>query len=117
MVDDDDVLRGALARLLSSAGARVRDAAGGDPAIAIATAEHVDLLLTDMEMPGRDGAAVARAIATIHPEVVVVFMSGKSRELHVANGRLSSDDRLIEKPFGSAFLVETLATAIARCEV
>ena len=113
VVDDDRILRCAVVRLLQRAGACVRQAAHGDEALGLAASGPVDLLLTDMEMPGRDGADVALAIATLCPRVGIVFMSGTSRARHVENGRLADAARLVEKPFVPEVLVGTLAAALA----
>jgi CheY-like chemotaxis protein len=112
VVDDDPALRYAVVRLLARAGASVRD---GDAfqAVTQAIETPVDLLLTDVEMPGRNGAAVARAVAAICPRVTIVFMSGRSRDVHRAKGVLSDGDLLLEKPFTPGALVATLVTALA----
>ena len=112
VVDDDAVLCRCVARLLAGAGARVLTATGGDEAIAIAGANSIDLVLTDMDMPGLDGPRVAYAVRSIRPHVAVVFMSGRSREEHRAKGRLADDDLLVDKPFAGHALVDTLVTAL-----
>jgi CheY-like chemotaxis protein len=111
VVDDDELVRRAVARLLVTAGGYVRDAPDGDQAIAIATSERVDLLLTDMNMPGRDGAAVAHAIVALRPSVAVVFMSGRPQASHIERGRLTVADLFVDKPFVPSLLIETLARA------
>jgi DNA-binding response OmpR family regulator len=111
--DDDTALCWALARLLDRAGARVRSSNGGDHAIALAAAAPVDLLVTDMEMPGCDGRDVALAVANLCPDVAIVFMSGRPYADHVANGRLVDGDWFVGKPFPPAVLVQTVAGALA----
>lgn len=113
VVDDDPFVLSAVARVLTNAGARVYTAGGGDQAIAIATSTAIGVLLTDVDMPGRDGLAVASAVRQIRPRVGVVFMSGRPREAHVARGQLTEDAVLVGKPFAQDVLVQTLVGALA----
>lgn len=114
VVEDDPTLLAAVARLLCAAGAEVHSVPSGDWAIALAITEHLDLLLTDMDLPGRDGAAVAAAVVAIQPAVVVVFMSGRTLSSHVARGRLARDAAFIEKPFDARDLLDRVAGALAK---
>ena len=109
VVDDDSVLCRTVARLLVHAGASVRTATGGDQAIEIASSTAIHLLLTDVDMPGLDGFAVARAVRKIQPRVEVVFMSGRPRDVHLA---FEEGAVLVDKPFTGPFLVQTLVTAL-----
>ncbi|MCX5743625.1 MAG: response regulator [Proteobacteria bacterium] len=113
VVDDDPQIRRILGRILTRAGARVHEADGAQ-AIALVTTEHVDLLLTDMDMPGLDGSAVAQEIVALQPCIGTVYMSGRSRDHHVEVGHIAPDDRWIAKPFTVETVVETIATALSR---
>jgi signal transduction histidine kinase/ActR/RegA family two-component response regulator len=78
LVEDEADLRAALVRLLASNGYQVIDA--GDPAEALGIAEAsdgpIDLLLTDVVMPGMNGVDLAEAICAVHPETRVLLVSG-----------------------------------------
>jgi CheY-like chemotaxis protein len=116
VVDDEPTLRFAIVQLLTRVGAHARGTDGRE-AVARAAAAPVDLLLTDMDMPGRDGPAVASAVAAVCPLVTIVFMSGRSRDVHRANGRLFDHDLLVEKPFAGHALVSALVAALAAARV
>jgi two-component system cell cycle response regulator CpdR len=75
LAEDDDSLRGFLARALERAGYEVLACADGDAAAA-ALDDEWDLLLTDIVMPGLDGIEVARRAAARHPDLRIMFITG-----------------------------------------
>jgi CheY-like chemotaxis protein len=113
LVDDEPLLRRALAGVIADLGAHVRVADDPDHAVAIATREPIDVLLTDVNMPGEDGPALARRILAARPDTVVVYMSGEPKASHVRAHRIAPGDRLIEKPFSPSALAEAIRAAIA----
>jgi len=78
VVDDDALVRSATARLLRSAGYRVRTAGGGAEALTLVTGPDgaPSLLLTDVVMPEMGGRAVAQALRQRVPGLPVLYMSG-----------------------------------------
>ena len=70
----------------------------------------IDLLLTDVIMPGVNGRKLAEQATRLHPELKVVFMTGYSRNAIVHQGRLDPDVELIQKPLTS----DALATRIRK---
>jgi CheY-like chemotaxis protein len=103
VVEDEEPLRSLIRRLLERGGYRVMEAADGDEAIALArkTKPAIDLLLTDVMLPHRNGREVAKAVAASHPRVRILFMSGYGENTPGGAARL-------EKPFGPL----KLATAV-----
>ena len=102
LVEDEDVVRDLTRRvldLLQETGHRPR-LCGRAAAIAIAEAEEptIDLLLTDVVMPGMRGHEVAKLVSHSRPEIRVLFMSGYAEEALVGRATLA-DHPLIEKPF------------------
>lgn len=75
-VDDEQDIRTALQKLLEAEGYEVAVASSGREAIAAAKARLPDLILLDIKMPGLDGLATFRRLKRIHPEVVVVILTG-----------------------------------------
>ncbi len=75
LAEDDDSLRGFLARALERAGYDVTACADGEEAVAVLD-EAWDLLLTDIVMPGLDGIEVARQAAARHPGLRIMFITG-----------------------------------------
>ena len=75
LAEDDDSLRGFLARALERAGYEVTACADGEEAAAVLD-QAWDLLLTDIVMPGMDGIEVARLAAAKHPGLRIMFITG-----------------------------------------
>lgn len=109
VVDDQPCLRAVAATILNRCGYRVLAAANGDEAMRIA-GEHanIDLLLTDLEMPGMDGVELARWFHANRPEMPICFMSGNPIRL-----RSLGSCWAVEKPFIHIdVLVKTIRQAL-----
>ncbi|MEO6525133.1 MAG: ATP-binding protein [Gemmatimonadaceae bacterium] len=116
VVDDDDGVREVAVRALARAGYRVLAAAGGDAALALlAKQDEHDalLLLTDLLMPGMNGAQLAVRVSERHPWIRIAFMSGYSTDELARAGTGSLARRLLNKPFTLPELVEFVAGAFA----
>jgi len=110
LVEDDEQVRSYVADMLRDLGYAVVVAENADQAIAsLARAqEHIDLLLTDVVLPGMNGRELADRAREMRPGIRALFMTGYARDVIVHQGRLDPGIDLIEKPFRS----ETLATRI-----
>jgi two-component system cell cycle sensor histidine kinase/response regulator CckA len=99
IVEDAAPLRAANKEFLESMGYRVLEASDGDEALRIcATCQvPIDLLLTDMVMPGIGGAELAKSILATHPEIRIIYMSG-STDQTADSGPLPSDAIFLQKP-------------------
>ena len=98
LAEDDDSLRGFLARALERAGYEVTACADGDEAAAVLDQDW-DLLLTDIVMPGMDGIEVARQAAALHPDLRIMFITGFAAvALHPASGA-PKQAKVLSKPF------------------
>lgn len=75
VVDDEPSQRTVLAGFLRKRGMEVVAAAGVDEAVQIASARTIDLVLTDLNMPGKDGLALVESLRAINPEVPVIMMT------------------------------------------
>lgn len=98
IVDDEAPVRAMIGRALAELGYRVREAASGHEALDEIEEERPDLVILDYLMPGMDGAATARAIAEIAPDLPVIFSTGHGalRALRDAAGDEAS---ILQKPF------------------
>jgi DNA-binding NtrC family response regulator len=76
VVDDDDIARGAIDALLSREGYSVASARNGIEAMNFLRREDVELVLTDLRMPGADGFEVLRFAARNNPDAAVVILTG-----------------------------------------
>jgi CheY-like chemotaxis protein len=111
VVDDEPAARQLTSATLTRAGYRVFSASSGAEALEMANARRVDVLLTDLRMPGLPGRDLARAILVIHPDAQIVLMSGLVSD--EADPALAVVARL-QKPFTQAALREAVHRAVSR---
>lgn len=104
--DDPDVLA-VTARVLASRGYQVITADDGDRALELARAfqGNIDLLVTDVLMPGMHGPELAERITAQYRGIPVLYISGYPRP-DIASGVLEGDTALLKKPFTSGALLE-----------
>jgi len=107
LVDDEPSLRAVVARLLKQAGYHVLEAGDAEHAVELAGRDrHIDILLTDVTMPGRNGRELADDLTGTRPSLRVIFMSGHYQD-PVLRERVASDGvAFLEKPFSKEALVE-----------
>lgn len=101
MVEDEQQVLSLVIKLLMGSGYHVLGASSGLRALEVAR-EHegaIDLLLSDVVMPGLNGRELFERLRTERPELSVLFMSGHPRDGLVPQGQLASGVRIIEKPF------------------
>ena len=114
LVEDEETVRRIAARCLERAGYRVLAVGDGEDALRLAAATpRIDLLLTDVVMPGMSGPRLADHLRAARPELPVLFMSGFSRDL--PESLAPPPGALLQKPFSpetlAARVAETLAAA------
>jgi len=107
LVEDETALRELTRGLLEAAGYTVLEAAKVEDAIRLAeTAHHkIDLLLTDVVMPGMDGHELSKRLTSSFPSLKVLYMSGYTDDVIVHRGVLNRGTTLLQKPFGRAGLL------------
>ncbi|MGB9775377.1 MAG: GAF domain-containing protein [Anaerolineae bacterium] len=110
LVEDHPALRAAGREVLKRLGYRVLEAADGREALAVYAAERVDLVLTDVVMPGMGGAALVEALRQQSPAVKVIAVTGYGEDQEVERIRRAGVSEVIRKPFE----VERLAEVIRR---
>jgi CheY-like chemotaxis protein len=111
VVDDDRQVRGTIVRGLTALGYEVREAPGGEEALALIGEKKPQLVVLDYMMPGMDGAETAREIARIDPDLPVIFSTGHAalRHLRQAAGEGVS---ILEKPFTLAELDQLISETL-----
>jgi PAS domain S-box-containing protein len=116
VVEDDEDMRALTFELLRSLGYTVLAATDGRSALAVLRAKRqIDLLLTDVVLPGGMNGRVLAATAVMqNPKMGVVFMSGYTENAIVHKGRLDPGVRLLQKPFSKRSLAETIRAALDR---
>jgi len=112
VIEDDAILREAVAEWLRTAGYGVRTAENGDAGLAEVRAMPPVLVVTDLHMPGSGGAAVIAEVTQNHPEIPIVAISG----LFQSGFGMSADDvialgaaRALAKPFKRRDLLTVVA--------
>lgn len=112
VVEDEEIVRELAVDSLERAGFRVLAAAGGAEAISLVDRleETIDVLVTDLVMPGMSGSECAARILDRRPETAVVLMSGYTDAERVG---LDEDDgaAYLQKPFSAAALVDAVTAA------
>jgi signal transduction histidine kinase/ActR/RegA family two-component response regulator len=106
VVEDEAEVRAYLVETLRDLNYRVREAEDGAAALALLDSEpfRIDLLLTDIVMPGMNGRQLADALNRRQPELKVLFITGYSRNAIVHQGRLDAGVSLLQKPLTQATL-------------
>jgi nitrogen-specific signal transduction histidine kinase len=101
LVEDEDAVRTLAGRMLRRKGYRVLDARHGGEALEILGAYlgRVDLVLTDIVMPGMGGTELARRVREMRPNVPLLFMSGYSHGEIEQRGGFAPDEAFLQKPF------------------
>lgn len=106
VVEDDADLRAYVSELLRDLNYRVVVASSAQAALTILLQEEpkVDLVLTDVIMPGINGREMGRRAQQIRPGIKILYMTGYSRNAVVHQGRLDEGVELLEKPISQAKL-------------
>jgi signal transduction histidine kinase/DNA-binding response OmpR family regulator len=114
VVEDDDGVRAAVTDLLSELGYTVLKAANAEEALTILKAgAHVDLLFTDVVMPGNiPTRELARRAKDSRPDIRVLFTSGYTQNAIVHNGKLDDDVFLLSKPYRKDDLARKLRSML-----
>jgi len=116
VVEDEADVRAYLVETLRDLNYRVREAPDGAAALALLESEpfRVDLLLTDIVMPGMNGRQLADALHRRQPELKVLFITGYSRNAVVHQGRLDAGVSLLQKPLTQAMLASKIREILDR---
>ena len=75
IVDDEASVRGLIRRLLTSVGYDTRDVGSGQEALEVARSEQVDLVVTDVKMPGMNGIELSRTLLEENPDLTVLLVT------------------------------------------
>jgi signal transduction histidine kinase len=109
LVEDNDLVRGLARSVLTRNGYNVIEASDADEALqAAAQAGRIDLLLTDVVMPGISGRMLAQKLAERYADVRVLYMSGYPDSGVGSHGVLSPEVAFLQKPFTPAILARAV---------
>ena len=101
MAEDEEAVRHLVGRVLRGRGYRVLEAANAEAAIELAgaTGQPIDLLVSDLVMPGLGGQGLAARLSAARPGLRVLFITGYAVEAVERQGQLPAGHGLLEKPF------------------
>ena len=112
LVDDDPAVRVTVAAVLADLGYQVRQASSGAGALDLLRRDTgIEVLLTDVVMPGMNGAELARHAVEERPQLTIVFMSGYAAPEEITG--VLRRHRLVRKPFLPAELARQIEAALA----
>jgi nitrogen-specific signal transduction histidine kinase/ActR/RegA family two-component response regulator len=100
VVEDEPVVRGVILEMLGEQGYRTLEAIDGPSGLRILrTGERIDLLVTDVGLPGMNGRQLADQARETRPDLKVLFITGYAESVAIADGFLQPGMEMITKPF------------------
>ncbi|HKT45783.1 MAG TPA: ATP-binding protein [Gaiellaceae bacterium] len=114
LVEDEDRVRGGVTAMLEAHGYDVRATANAEDALAFVRHHdgELDLLLTDLVMPGANGREVAAMVGRLRPGIAVLYMSGYAEGAALADADETARSSFIQKPFSGEELAGRVRTAL-----
>jgi signal transduction histidine kinase len=115
VVEDEEAVRHLVCRALRAKGYRILEAPHAEAALDLAAAasEPIDLLVTDLVMPGIGGLMLAERLSSSRPDMQVLFMTGYAPEAVDRHGELAAAGALLEKPFSADQLARKVREVLA----
>lgn len=109
VIDDEPTVRMLVAQVLTDLGYAAIEAADGPSGLKIINSDmRVDLLVTDVGLPGMNGRQVADAARSVRPDLKVLFITGYAENAVLSHGHLDPGMHVLTKPFS----MDTLATRL-----
>ena len=111
LVDDNDAFRGVISTFLQGAGYRVLEARTASEASTIATHQEkrIDLLLTDVVLPGANGDQLGDYLSFLFPKITIVYMSGYGSAATFGSVGSQVGAHMLPKPFSKRTLLLAVA--------
>jgi CheY-like chemotaxis protein len=115
VVDDDEVVRMSLCKILEHHGFEVTEAASVSQALKFISSQKFDVLLSDLHMPGAgDGLTVVSAMRHANPEAVTLLLSAFPEMSAAANAILLQADEILVKPMNIPDLLNAITERLAK---
>ena len=114
VVDDEDVLRDMLGDALRLSGFEVLEAADGSKALTLLQKETVDLIVSDVNMPGMDGYEMLTHLRAQGNETPAIMLTARRERADVTKGLKLGADDYVTKPFGLEELILRVNAVLRR---
>jgi DNA-binding NtrC family response regulator len=101
IVDDEEMMRNLLNKILSREGYKIRSAEDGVAALEVLKEERVDIIISDMKMPRLNGFELLKIVKNEYPKIGVIIMTAYGDTYTVKDALLLGADEYITKPFKS----------------
>lgn len=111
IVDDEEMMRALLEKILSREGYRVSTAEDGRDALDKIDQGDFQMIISDMKMPHLDGFGLLKAVKQSHPDISVIIMTAYGDTYTVKDALLLGADEYITKPFKS----HEITLVVERC--
>ncbi|HEX7871298.1 MAG TPA: type II toxin-antitoxin system ParD family antitoxin [Sphingobium sp.] len=108
LVEDDELIRTNTAEMLAELGLLVIEAGSAEEAMAALQTAAIDLLVTDVNLPGVSGPELAETARTLHPHVAIIFATGDNQ----LAGPPPAHATLLPKPYGRELLERTIGSVL-----
>ncbi len=117
LAEDAAPVRGLIRQALERLGYRILEASTGEMAVSLAASgETIDLLLTDVVMPGMSGRVLAERFEVLRPGTRVLYMSGYTDDAVVRHGISTSAVAYLQKPFTPEMLGRRVREVLDACK-
>jgi len=114
VVDDDESFRGALQRLLKSAGFHMRTFSSAEDFLKSGQQHDTGCLITDIRMPGMSGLDLQATLNADHCPIPTIFITAHGDEKLRLQAMRGGAVKFLAKPFDDAILLESVRTALKR---
>ncbi len=99
VVDDEEVMRKLMIKILEKAGYAVETASGGNEARELLAKQEFDMVLSDVKMPDMNGFDLLKEIKAKYPTIAVIMMTAYADSYTIKDALLFGADEYITKPF------------------
>jgi DNA-binding NtrC family response regulator len=114
LIDDEEIMREVISKLLAKEGYRVHTAADGDEGMGRLKDDPVDLVLLDLMLPGKSGLEVLEEITTFDPDIVVVMISAYASIENAVQATKAGAFDFVTKPFKNEELLHIIRNGLRR---
>ena len=111
IIDDDELVRGMMANALRKKGFTVIEAGDGNEGLQVILHQSIDLVITDMLMPDKEGIETIIEIREIRPDIKIIAMSGGGAKQDMAFLKMAEQvgaNRILKKPFRPSDLLDAI---------